>query len=440
MSGGSTGCRANRPLRCVRLAGVHTGLDKASLWRYPGRRAACTARIRRAHTAARIVATAEPPTWEALHLGVSPKACPRLAACRTQAKEVERLNGVYNQILDKAGVEIIGAPCLPTFCLCIARPHCTPARSTQRCRQASWYPPSVDPCSHAAAHPHGRSCAPRPVCSEAPTALLRRFDASARCCRQPQHCARFACKGRGGPESCESWPAPTVGSKALLNGPRCMRLVRPAEGRGVVLDPHTVEVRASDGSVRQLKAKNILLATGSRAVKAPIDGAVGAGVRAGLRQGWGASARGRTCSDTRMPMAGVAGWAAPRATRFYWSKSASSTAPPPVPAPHSGAGHYVGRGAGAGQRSCWRYHRDRGGRLHRNRVCWWAGEGRASRSPYPSLICTGKTHAVAVWQEQRQLAARPGDPSLRPCLPAGIFRGLGYEVHLIVRGPLPLRG
>lgn len=45
------------------------------------------------------------------------------------------------------------------------------------------------------------------------------------------------------------------------------------EGRGIVLDPHTVEVRASDGSVRQLKTKNILIATGGRAVKPPIDGA-----------------------------------------------------------------------------------------------------------------------------------------------------------------------
>eukprot|EP00887_Chlorella_sp_A99_P002348 scaffold10.g2348.t1 len=45
------------------------------------------------------------------------------------------------------------------------------------------------------------------------------------------------------------------------------------EGRGVILDPHTVEVRAADGSVRQLKAKNILVATGSRAVKLRIPGA-----------------------------------------------------------------------------------------------------------------------------------------------------------------------
>ncbi|KAL4439500.1 hypothetical protein ABPG77_008829 [Micractinium sp. CCAP 211/92] len=45
------------------------------------------------------------------------------------------------------------------------------------------------------------------------------------------------------------------------------------EGRGVVLDPHTVEVRATDGSVRQLKTKNILIATGGRAVKPKIPGA-----------------------------------------------------------------------------------------------------------------------------------------------------------------------
>ncbi|EFN53075.1 hypothetical protein CHLNCDRAFT_137376 [Chlorella variabilis] len=49
--------------------------------------------------------------------------------------------------------------------------------------------------------------------------------------------------------------------------------VEVIEGRGVVLDPHTVEVRAADGSVRQLKTKRILVATGGRAVKPPIPGA-----------------------------------------------------------------------------------------------------------------------------------------------------------------------
>lgn len=47
-----------------------------------------------------------------------------------------------------------------------------------------------------------------------------------------------------------------------------------AEGRGRILDAHTVEVRASDGSVRQLRTKNILVATGSHAVKIPLPGAV----------------------------------------------------------------------------------------------------------------------------------------------------------------------
>lgn len=45
------------------------------------------------------------------------------------------------------------------------------------------------------------------------------------------------------------------------------------EGRGVVLDAHTVEVRAADGSVRRLRTRNILVATGGHAVKIPIPGA-----------------------------------------------------------------------------------------------------------------------------------------------------------------------
>ena len=45
------------------------------------------------------------------------------------------------------------------------------------------------------------------------------------------------------------------------------------EGRGFVIDPHTIEVRRSDGSVQTVTAKNILVATGSHAVKIPIPGA-----------------------------------------------------------------------------------------------------------------------------------------------------------------------
>lgn len=50
--------------------------------------------------------------------------------------------------------------------------------------------------------------------------------------------------------------------------------VEQIEGRGVVLDPHTVEVRAADGSVRRLRTANILVATGGRAVKIPVEGKV----------------------------------------------------------------------------------------------------------------------------------------------------------------------
>lgn len=44
----------------------------------------------------------------------------------------------------------------------------------------------------------------------------------------------------------------------------------------MILDPHTVEVRSLDGSVRRLTAKHILVATGGHAVKIPIPGAVSA--------------------------------------------------------------------------------------------------------------------------------------------------------------------
>ncbi|GIM01826.1 hypothetical protein Vretimale_6606 [Volvox reticuliferus] len=45
------------------------------------------------------------------------------------------------------------------------------------------------------------------------------------------------------------------------------------EGRGVILDPQTVEVAAPDGSKRQLRTKNILIATGGVATRIPIEGA-----------------------------------------------------------------------------------------------------------------------------------------------------------------------
>lgn len=47
-----------------------------------------------------------------------------------------------------------------------------------------------------------------------------------------------------------------------------------AEGRGSIVDAHTVEVKLADGTKKLLTAKNILVATGGRAVKAPIPGAV----------------------------------------------------------------------------------------------------------------------------------------------------------------------
>jgi pyruvate/2-oxoglutarate dehydrogenase complex dihydrolipoamide dehydrogenase (E3) component len=50
--------------------------------------------------------------------------------------------------------------------------------------------------------------------------------------------------------------------------------VLAAEGRGRLLDAHTVEVQLPDGSTKQLTAKHILLATGGVATKIPIEGSV----------------------------------------------------------------------------------------------------------------------------------------------------------------------
>ena len=47
-----------------------------------------------------------------------------------------------------------------------------------------------------------------------------------------------------------------------------------AEGRGKIIDAHTVEVELSSGEKRTLKTKYILLAVGGKPVKAPIPGAV----------------------------------------------------------------------------------------------------------------------------------------------------------------------
>eukprot|EP00878_Enallax_costatus_P014556 GHUV01015227.1.p1 GENE.GHUV01015227.1~~GHUV01015227.1.p1 ORF type:complete len:416 (+),score=110.51 GHUV01015227.1:307-1554(+) len=45
------------------------------------------------------------------------------------------------------------------------------------------------------------------------------------------------------------------------------------EGKGSLIDRNTVQVTKADGSVEQLRAKNILIATGSHATRLPIEGA-----------------------------------------------------------------------------------------------------------------------------------------------------------------------
>ena len=47
-----------------------------------------------------------------------------------------------------------------------------------------------------------------------------------------------------------------------------------AEGRGKLIDKHTVEVDLSKGGKRIITSKYILLALGSKPVKAPVEGNV----------------------------------------------------------------------------------------------------------------------------------------------------------------------
>ncbi len=66
-------------------------------------------------------------------------------------------------------------------------------------------------------------------------------------------------------------------TKAIAN-PNFANFLRvlggPAEGRGRVVNEHTVEVELSAGGKRRLTTKNILIATGGSAVKADIPGSV----------------------------------------------------------------------------------------------------------------------------------------------------------------------
>ena len=55
----------------------------------------------------------------------------------------------------------------------------------------------------------------------------------------------------------------------------CMR----AEGRGSLVDAHTVEIFKADGTSQRLTAKNILIAVGGYAYRVPIEGAVSVGPR-----------------------------------------------------------------------------------------------------------------------------------------------------------------
>ena len=53
-----------------------------------------------------------------------------------------------------------------------------------------------------------------------------------------------------------------------------MILLLLAEGKGKLIDRHTVEVKLSSGGTRRLTAKHILLAQGGRPVRADVPGKV----------------------------------------------------------------------------------------------------------------------------------------------------------------------
>ncbi len=62
-------------------------------------------------------------------------------------------------------------------------------------------------------------------------------------------------------------------------------LISVTEGRGKLLDAHTVEVTTSAGARRILKTKYILLAVGGKPVKAPIPGSVRSFLLEGVESG-----------------------------------------------------------------------------------------------------------------------------------------------------------
>lgn len=66
------------------------------------------------------------------------------------------------------------------------------------------------------------------------------------------------------------WPGPAASRAVLLDAAPCA----PAEGWGEFVDPHTVKISLSAGGEKIVTAQTILIATGGKAVKAPIEGAV----------------------------------------------------------------------------------------------------------------------------------------------------------------------
>lgn len=192
-----------------------------------------------------------------------------------------------------------------------------------------------------------------------------------------------------------------------------------AEGRGVVLDPHTVEVRAADGGVRQLRAKHILVATGGRAVKPNIPGAVSClGRQRGFEGGLLSVLCGCWVPERRCWLAAILPVCSLLVHRSWASR--------------------------ATRRSCWTTS-PRGG----TPSWWWV------LATSPSSLQVGQSVSLTASLTHSLTAHSFGAVELGPVpavacpacarrappsTAAGIFRGLGYEVHLVVRGPGVLRG
>lgn len=155
----------------------------------------------------------------------------------------------------------------------------------------------------------------------------------------------------------------------------------------MVLDPHTVEVRAADGAVRRLKTKHILIATGAHAVKLSIPGAVRSWPRV-CRVHGGTQSAGGCCI---CPTPGPSLPATPSRSRGALRGPPADRPSPPTPRSRAVQEHSM------------------------------TSDDALVLEDYPGkpIVVLGAGYIAVEF--------------------AGIFAGLGARVHLMYRAPLPLR-